>query len=215
MGGGVITTFVQSVPNRPKWPVTLDSIHASDIGTDFYISLQPPDLTPRQHFLRLLRWMADAPTPYVLRLEDDAIVNRHILANIRSWPALDDPRFGAGWLFCPLDRPYGGLWDRSELHGSVGVVLPTEDIPRLIPRVERWFEEHERRLSQDIALSRAVWLSGKRLFLHRPALVDHQGGGKSSTGASVQDAPVQAIRTCAGFDGEWLRYETTIGRRTG
>lgn len=201
----MITTFIQCVPDRPKWPVTRASIEASDIGTAYQRSLQPPDLTPREHFLRLLRRMADVRTPLVLRLEDDALVNRHILHNVRTWLALDDPRFGAGWLFCPLDRPYGGLWDRSELHGSVGVVLRTEDIPRLIPRVERWFDEHERRLSQDIALSRAVWLSGKRLFLHRPALVDHQAGGKSSVAASVQDAPVQAIRTCAGFDGEWRR----------
>lgn len=198
----MITTFVQSMPDRPKWALTKKSIEASDIGIDYRRSVQPVNLTARQHFVQLLHWMADAKTPYVLRLEDDALVNRHILANLAAWPDRHDPRFGAGWLFCPLDRPYGGLWDRSELHGSVGVLLPTADIPHLIPRVERWFETHERKLSQDIALSRAVWLSGKRLFLHRPALVDHQTGGKSTV-VGGEEARALAIRECAGFDETW------------
>lgn len=195
-----VSTYVQSVPNRPQWPETLKSIRASDVGTDFYRSVQPRHLSARDHFLDLLRRMARDSADLVLRLEDDCVVNKSILHNVATCPHWRDHRCGALWLFCPLDRPYDGLWDRSELHGSVGVALRPRDIPHLIPRVRRWFEENNRPLSQDIALSRAVWLSGKRVFLHQPALVDHQEGPSA---VGNDDNP--AVRVGAGFDGEWRR----------
>jgi hypothetical protein len=179
-----ITVIVQAVPERPAWAETRRSIEDSDIATAYEVALQRPDLEPRDHFLNVLELAANAPTDWVLRLEDDVAVNRHILHNLWTWPALQDPRFGAGWLFdaggttrTVHDRMYQRVgtdrWHRGKLHCCQGVLLRRSDAAVLRERCSEWFGRVPGRLSQDLALSESVTALGKEICIHAPPLVEH------------------------------------------
>lgn len=180
----MITTFVQTVPRRPSWAECKASIEASDIGTDYTVLEQASHTSPRQHFLYVLYRMSAAKTPWVLRLEDDVEVNRHIRENIATWDAKAEVDFGAGWLFDPggttrttHDRLYQRIgkdrWHSGELHCCQGVLLPREHIPLLMMLCNQWFTDNPGVLAQDIALSRAVCALGRRICVHAPPLVEH------------------------------------------
>lgn len=207
-----ITVIVQAVPGRPSWPETRRSIEASDIGARYELALQAPDRTPREHFLALLKRAALAPTPWVLRLEDDVLVNQSIIHNLQTWPAKSDPQLGAGWLFDPggttrtvHDRMYGRVgtdrWHQGELHCCQGVLLPTECLTELAELSARWFDAHPGKLSQDLALSHAVAEMGLAICVHAPPLVEHLAHHTSTLGN-----PVMRWHTTEGaFKPDWRR----------
>lgn len=188
-----ITVIVQSVPGRLSWPETRRSLEASDIGERYEVAQQRPELTPREHFLELLDGAALAPTEWVLRLEDDVLVNRHIISNLESWPAKTDPRFGIGWLFDPggttrtthdkmYQRTGKDRWHRGRLHCCQGVLMRTAEVPELRAHAERWFALNPGRLSQDLALSEAVQAMGREICVHGPPLVEHLVNYQSTLG---------------------------------
>lgn len=207
-----ITVIVQSVPERPSWPETRASIEASDIGTAYEVALQRPDVEPRGHFLELLDRAARAPTPWILRLEDDVLVNKSIIHNLETWPAKDDPRFGIGWLFDAggttrtthdrmYQRPGKDRWHRGKLHCCQGVIMRTEDIPELRKACAAWFERHPGRLSQDIALSETVTAMGRAICVHGPPLVEHLANYPSTLG----NARMRWHTTEGAFRSDWRR----------
>lgn len=188
-----VTVVVQGAPGRERaWGRSRTSIERSDIGTEYERLVHPEGLTGMQYFLSVLRRMAEAPTPLVLRLEDDALVNTYIRHNCGTWGAVRDARFGAGWLLTPggvpiLDYIYQRhadrserWWDREHLHASVGVLLRTETIPALVGHIEAHPRPpNGRSIGQDMALSSAVYHAGKRIALHSPSLVEHPVGQSS------------------------------------
>lgn len=193
LGPSDVTVIVQGVPNRPCWERTRATLEASDVGTRYELLLQPPGLPARQHCLNVLRRMAEAQTPLVLRLEDDAIVNRYLLHNLATWPVIHETRFGAGWGFSPgnygqhiydhiFQRQHdgNGRWvNAPQIHGAVATLFWTSFMPAVLTEVERvWSKETvaPRKLGQDIAMSRAVWKLGKRVCVHNPSLVEHKLG---------------------------------------
>jgi len=188
-----ITVIVQSVPERLSWPETRRSLEASDIGDRYEVAPQRPELTPREHFLEVLDRGARAATPWVMRLEDDVLVNKSILHNLELWPAKTDPRFGIGWLFdaggttrTTHDRMYGrpgsDRWHRGTLHCCQGVLMRTADVPELRAHCAQWFEDHAGTLSQDLALSAAVTAMGQHICVHGPPLVEHLANYPSTLG---------------------------------
>ncbi len=196
-----ITVIIQAVQGRGEvWERSKRSIEASDIGQSYERMINPPSLPPRSHFLNIMGKLAESKTDLVLRLEDDAVVNKHILYNCLSWPEVHETDFGAGWLFAPGTS--SGRWDSPELHGSVGVLMKREDLKHLIPRCVRWFKANDRRLSQDIALSRAVWMSGKRIYIHDPPLVEHPIDTPSTLN---HKHTVGGSTTMGNFNAEWRR----------
>ena len=184
-----IKVFVQTCPQRRETRrFALESIEQSDIGKDYTLvehtdGMQPGDGTGRakarvlKFFGDLLQQMYESGVDYCLRLEDDVIVNRHILHNIRTWPALSEKNFGVGWLFVPPgvieDEVNRGKGPRTGTHfrnnrgmfGALAVLFPRDRIPLISPK--------HLRLGQDIAISAAMWDHGWRCYLHEPSLVEN------------------------------------------
>jgi len=178
------SVFIQSVEGRPVWEQAQAAIEASDIGKNYTRLVHPPVRTYAEFVQDVFAEMAAAPTPYVLRFEDDVTsVNSHILHNIRTWPALDDPRFGVGWLFNPagewserttLERIYGEAgndgWHLRGLVQSSAVVFRTADVPWLREHIGIWMQTHA---YLDLALGAAMAERDRCVVVHAPALVDH------------------------------------------
>jgi hypothetical protein len=176
-----IAVIVQGVAGRAAWSRSKASIEASDIGRGYELMLHPPGATLGEHFLYVLKRALDAPTDFVLRLEDDAIVNQHILHNLTTWPDKDLSDFGAGWAFCPVTQR--GRWMARELHGSVGVLLKKSALASIIEHCRADLLAQPDRLDQDLMLSRAVRASGLFVYLHNyPCLVEHPIDAPSSLG---------------------------------
>jgi hypothetical protein len=146
--------------------------------------------------LRLAGEGVDGSTPdFILRLEDDVIVNEHILHNVSTWPALDKPDFGMGLLFNwdgqwpPLPQSQRWHFDGSlrrldlDLAGAQAQVFRASFVPKMISQIsnaQRWHPPGE--LVYEKA-SRATRLAGKYVYLHRPSLVNcHVGCVMSADG---------------------------------
>jgi hypothetical protein len=181
-----ISVFVQA-PKSPRsgWNEVRDSIEQSDIGTNYQVVHQSEGQTMAEHFLALLDRMAQADTDLVLRLEDDVDVNRHILYNLSTWPALDDARFGVGWAFDPGGSCYTAFerkwrkiptkcrWTNHIMAYSLGTLMYRKDITRFREGCAKWFRMTQSQ-DQDIALSDAVLKTGKLACVHAPSLLEHR-----------------------------------------
>lgn len=188
---------------------TIHSIERSDIGKRFLVLTDkkdrkfPEDYGDLQHWWDLAwRDAADAARirkcSYILRLEDDILVNRHILHNVCRWRAVNSKKFGLGTLFQPdywlkhpetFERdPETGLTYRNtkDVEGAQAQLIKTdlvgallEGVPRA--RVEKGLWQAHHQPSFDWSLSRAAWALGLRVFVHEPALVNLHQGSQSST----------------------------------
>jgi len=196
----MITVLVQGVPGRQAWPRSRASIEASDIGSNYSLLLHPPGVTIAEHFLAVLRCALSAPSELVLRLEDDAIVNQHVVHNLWTWAAWQRDDFGAGWAFCPVSS--SSRWPSRDLHGSVGVLLKKSALPKIIERCEAQIHSEPSRIDQDLVLSRAVRDAGLYIYLHHPSLVEHPIDVPSSLG-HVHTR--QAGTTSGRFSAQWRR----------
>ena len=200
--------WVQTTPRRDARP-TLDSIEASDIGRGYVQVHDKPLRTFPDEYPALQQWWSEttlemataayaAGKPWILRLEDDIIINRHILHNLSMWSALRDPLFGLGtlfcpdyWLRCPQDFEQSSTtkeWYRKskDVEGAQAQVYRVETIQRLIPLVQsareaRGLGKPHHPPTFDWGLSRAAHIHGcqtpprgtpLKVFVHRPSLVN-------------------------------------------
>lgn len=195
-----VTVIVQTCQERKKLLApTLDSLLESDARDSFRVLLHPQGERHCRFFRSVLIAMAAVSTPWVIRLEDDVLVNRHLLHNFLTWPALSDPRFGAGWLFSPqilLNQTQleQGHYIRNDpiMSYAFGVGLKAETAQACIDEYDRWIAEYgcglhhctrrgctfvtkphpPNQMGQDALFSRAVWGLNKRIFLCEPSLVE-------------------------------------------
>src|SRR5690606_38757116 len=165
---------------------------------------------------------------WILRLEDDVLVNRYILHNLCTWPATQHPKFAFGTLFMPdywhrTPRIFRKEPDEScmyrdtkEVEGAQGQFVRVSTFERYLngvpkARRDRGLAKPTNHSSFDLALSRAAWAYEKRVFVHSPALVDlHQESLQSKIdlpkhlGASPAD-PHSHYWGHRAFDPEWRR----------
>lgn len=179
---------------------TIKSIERSDIGGRFLVVEDkkqrqfPRDYIDLQNFWhRSWLEMADAARvrncSLILRLEDDIVVNRHILHNVCRWKAPESPLFGLGTLFSPdywlkkpqlfvADKATGAVYRNNiDVEGAQGQLVATSRIEALLAGVpqairDKGFGKPHHQPSFDWSLSRAAWPLGLRAFVHQPALVD-------------------------------------------
>ena len=175
-----IHVVVQTCPERRELlPHVLDSVRASDID-DFEVMEHPEGMPLQDFFLSVMRRLRDSGADYGIRMEDDVIVGKHILHNVRTWPALKEDDFGAGWLFASqgmigdqmslrLSKKYRQTYrPTKEIHCALAVLLPVDLLgDQLYPRME------QAPIPQDFAMSRSVYSSGMRCYLHWPPLVEN------------------------------------------
>lgn len=208
-----ISVFLQTCPQRrTDRLLTIESLKQSDVGDGFTVLEHPEGQDKRAFFRRVLETMADSGADYALRLEDDVIVNRHILHNLSTWGAIDDPLFGAGWLFVPeaaLSVHFGtsrGTKYRAlaEMWAALAVVIPVKYVSVCLDELDR-----SEKLEQDLIMSRAVWKLSKRCFFHEPSLAENRDpptafGTKYLPGTTTKH--LFAGRT---FSADWKRLVTT------
>lgn len=205
--------FVQTVKGRETVLAdSLASIEVSDIVEYTLATHDPEEMPVQAFFFSLLERMAKAETELVVRLEDDIIVNKYIRHNVENWPALDDPEFGAGWLFVMRSvtgpswfhshrmMPSGEMW-RSHLpiHGGVGYVFKTKDMPALIEALQP-FKDHGDLM--DVGVSSAIDRMARRLYLHMPSLLEHRLDVASSMNHhhSIENSTAGGL-----FEPDWRR----------
>jgi hypothetical protein len=184
------------------------SIEASDIGQRYTVCEHPPGVTAREHWQRTLERAAAARSELVLVLEDDCLVNRHILDNCRSWKWPTAHHFGAGWLY----RPGGFCGDRDEWYtkgidwyGTVGVLYRTELLGRFVEEACAWMAEHDSN-AWDCAIARAVLCGGYGLRVHYPSLVEHMIDVPSKVGHETNPEHDYYFRSSRGtFKVDWKR----------
>lgn len=236
-----IFVWVQTTRKRDAQP-TLDSIEASDIGTRYHVCEDPQPRVTLEDYVSLQQWWMDASLEmadraeragysWILRLEDDILVNEHILHNATSWAAPRDPRFGYGTFFTPdrwLTRPKsfalgasGELYcTQKDVAGGQAQLYSVERIRSLIPLVPemkrlRGLDKPQHGPSFDWALSRAAYYYGRRthglpplhVFVHRPALVNLRDTSRLS---SLSPNPTLQPETLhywgnKSFDATWRR----------
>lgn len=181
-----VSFVVFASPFRPEVTARcLESLRASDIGERFAVCMQADGKDPRQHWKETHELAAWAPTPWVVVFEDDCLVNRHIVHNIRTWKWKDDPKFGAGWLYNPGAYKGGhDAWydDRhGPWYGTVGVLYPTELLRHYIPYAMQWMEQRNN-LAWDWAISAAIFHTNRKIRVHGPPLVEHLHQAPSTMG---------------------------------
>lgn len=171
-----IDVFVLAAPGRPEaHEQCFRSIEASDIGTHYRPCFNPRGMPKREHWIRTHERAARAKTEFVLVLEDDCLVNAHILHNCATWRWKHEPLFAAGWLYSPGGL-YGGkdVWygKDTKWYGTVGVLYRRSVLPRLIERAVAQMERDGNDV-WDCAMSSAILTGGFRLRVHGPPLVEH------------------------------------------
>lgn len=212
-------------PGRPGLERVRASIEASDIGTNYQLLFQPPELNIREHFSDAWRRGAATGADLILRLEDDVEVNRHILYNLATWEAVDDQRFGVGWAFDPggmtrttFDRRWGhsprkDRWFNHSLAYSQAVVLRAQDVDWVLAGCQRWFSQHPNSpCEQDTALSEAVAAAGKYVAIHAPSLTEHLIDMPSQLGHKHRFDKNSAAQSAGTFAVNWRRGDPIIDR---
>jgi hypothetical protein len=197
-----IEVVVFASPNRElAHSRTFPSIEASDIGKGYKLSMHPDGMDKDEHWRKTHELAARAETEFVVVLEDDVFVNRHILENVETWRWKSHPDTGAGWLYNAGGYSTRDTWYRGKRPWAMtpGVVYRTSALPRLI---EIAMAEMKKGVPWDCAMAWAVTDGGKRIRVHYPSLIEHQNDVPSKLGNPSQSV----LRTSRGtFSETWRR----------
>lgn len=164
---------------------TIASLDASDAAGRYEVLRQPEGYPRDDFFLNALQHMAERPDiDWTLRLEDDVIVNKHLVHNVCRWRAPVHRLFGAGWLSVTnqmLDDTahisrQGDFRCREYMacHFAGGVLMSTKLLGQLMPRIEERMRKPGS-FAPGVSISSAVWKAGRRVFFHEPSLVKIDG----------------------------------------
>ena len=180
-----IEVFVLAAPGREAITAACRaSLEASDIGQAYRWCEHPADLDKLGHWSATFGAMAASEAPQVLLLEDDCLVNAHILQNIRLWSWPDHHEFGAGWLYNPGAYCAGhDVWYSGppDWYGTVAVLYWREDVALIHALALDWMRR-QNSLAWDCAVSHAVHYLNRKIRVHGPPLVEHQHEAPSLLG---------------------------------
>lgn len=223
MKNGNIFVWLQTTSQRDSSRTTA-SIEKSDIGQNYTTVVDtavrsfPEDYPGLQlwwenQMLAMAQKALENGCEWILRLEDDIVVNRYILHNIEKWRALHDPYFGVGlffwpnywhetpWAFKRSEHTGAAYKDSVDVEGAQSQLLKSSMVEQLIPltrkaRQQRGLNKPTDSVSFDWSISRAARNLGLSThpgvaylpFVHKPALVDiHNESLKSVIGATDSD----------------------------
>jgi hypothetical protein len=181
-----IEVFVLAAPGRDVAHRALRaSLHASDVGEDYHWCEHPTGMKALEHWARTFERMAESPAPQVILLEDDCLVNRHLLQNVRMWSWPDHVEFGAGWLYNPGGYCAGNdVWYSEAVpwYGTVGVLYWTADVLTVLRGALRWMRDQGNLHSWDCAVAWAIDRMRLKIRAHGPPIVEHQHQVASALG---------------------------------
>lgn len=206
-----IASFVLSAPGRPE--VTsrcLQSLAESDLGL-VTVCTNPPGMAPLDHWNATFEKMKLASAPMVILFEDDCLVNPRILENLRTWPWMHEPEFGAGWLYNPGAYKGGhDVWydgNPPDWFGTVAVLYWREDLDIIQTVANRWMKERDN-IAWDCAVAWAIHALGMQIRVHGPPLVEHMHEAPSLLGHTHSES---FSSTRGAFVYNWLRDPLTPG----
>lgn len=222
-----VQVFIHTCPQRDgQIHETVQSVRDSDVVL-YEVRRQPEGANPQEFFFQ--SWVEAAENakangfPFVLRLEDDVLVNAHIAHNLTLWGATREADFGAAWLSTPEGivgelascpkisfGPVSGAIRREDpaIHAALGVALPTHLVPEIIRRARGmpdaiWAldsSDGQLHINFDVVISQAIWEMKKRVYMHFPLLVAPAAAHSKSTHAGSD----RELRFGA-FDPLWRR----------
>jgi hypothetical protein len=213
---------------------TLESIDASDIGVDYEVLESPMWCdTPWQEceawYVETMRRLAaepfidGRPADLILRLEDDVIVNRHIIHNCRTWSAVRKPNFALGILFnWDAKWPPGTLYQDWDMQGNLrrkepqiacaqGYLFGSGRVPVMFS--DGSIQRGKQRLGAagstgpalyDIVTSDAAQCAGG-VYSHLPSLVNCHEGCRVTADIGAPKTGNWSSKT---FDLDWKRGES-------
>jgi hypothetical protein len=180
-----ILIWVHSCPQRAnKLGPLIESLKLSDV--DYYET----HVCEEKGVANVERWNRDkllelsGKAKWVVRLEDDTIVNRNLMSNLRNWPAMNSgSEFGIGLLHlnniywedndfrsCLLrDKQSGSVWvNQRKVCGAQGQVFNSETfVGKIYPRLPLLPGGE-----MDIGMTAAAYDAGLRVYLSYPDLVE-------------------------------------------
>jgi len=199
-------------PRLDKLGPTIQSLDESDAKGKYEIlecpagKLDAANEWWAETMLRLASEEPEGEGPHcIVRLEDDVIVNHHLLHNVCSWPALGFADFGMGLIFnwdgqWPpramsqrwTKMPHGQRDIRElqrldlDLGGAQGQVFRADFIPKLVSQISNAQRKCGKgHLIFDWVLTRATRYAGRAVYSHLPSLVNgHIGSTMGATGMS-------------------------------
>ena len=190
-----VQVYVHTCPaRRDTVGATLASLDASD-AAGRYIVIEHPDGVPAQQFyVDALRQAVASGKRWVVRIEDDAEVNKHLLHNVLSWAALRDPAFGMGFLSNANNwTPRFEIDDlgcyralSEDVSAAIGQVWRADFVPEFVAALRAGTQHAEAlaagRINYDNAMSKACGAIDRNVYVHFPALVrENEGGREHST----------------------------------
>lgn len=232
-----LVVAIQSVRGRrTALSSTLASLRASDVPTDvapplgshLHVVIQDEPIGHEAKFRTLSRLFSVARDgsdtgllrpvqnrTWLLRLEDDIIVNRHIFANLSHWGAVNEPDFGAGWLWhsrllqlrrdnCRRTADGFTYRDTPATVGSLGVLIRIDLLTDAFIEDVTSIGMSEAKGAQDKAISMALHKRGKYVYLHEPPLVEHDLRHRSSQAPDREVVP-ELHSAMEGFSLDYLR----------
>jgi len=167
----------------------------------------------------LEKWVDEDDRLIIIRVEDDVIVNRHLVHNVVTWPALAESDFVMGTLFT-LDGNYPGSGivagrRQSGAHyrldygiaGLQGVVYDARRLEELA-QVRQWLLKHKPSdcsfHSMSLQIYRSMFQLRRPVYVHFPSLVNGHSGSKISAGGRENLVGHYAHKT---FKPDWRRKD--------
>lgn len=146
--------------------------------------LPNPKASQTANARRLLEQAKTDAWHYMLFLEDDVILNRHIRHNILTWDALPNVRVASLYCGFPVSAA------RAEtLGGSQGILIERNSLQAILDAWDGFTTE-----MQDLRIYRTI---GGRIPIHVPSLVQHRGEPSTWNGPK-HESPT--------FSLDWRRY---------
>jgi len=218
-----LVVWVHTCPQRKSsLDETLASIDQSDLP--IYRVLSAGEHGKPYSWTATIEWWLDrwlemaALGEWVLRLEDDVIVSKHIRHNLETWPAILEPDFGMGigFIFDWLVRDLGGIEFlpnkvvRSKAvawAGGQAQLMPSRVTTQIVPLLRSNLHSANRS-----AKPSAVWLdtiitqeltrNKYRTYLHVPSLVRTSSLSTISVASVCARSDHYATKT---WLGDWIR----------
>lgn len=165
---------------------TLRSLDASDTKDRYHVHRQGKEHEKVTFFIETMRSIcADPKNKWILRLEDDTIVNRFLVHNTCRWAAPHkEPHFGMGFLSVPnpvlsdksrLGRGevLGTPWRKNEggMHFGGGILWKSSIFSAAMADVENCLRRHLPNLACAVCPSSVFFKKGLRSYFHVPSLV--------------------------------------------
>jgi hypothetical protein len=165
---------------------TLRSLDASDAAGRYEVCRQGEDQCKVHFFISTIQEMCSSGKyDWILRLEDDTIVNKHLIHNVCTWPVPHvEPKFGMGFLSVtdPVlkDSAHVGVgeklktpWRKYEkgVHFGGGILWEALTLAPRINRIKGCMCRTPGHLSCAVCPSTIFFQDGLRSYWHVPSLV--------------------------------------------